>query len=900
MTEFNNFLEVWQQRPDGGTENELIQVGEDVYRWNNGFRNWLLYDTAYNLSTLEGDLAVGRHITAGGDMTVQGSGKIEGDLEIGGRLRYGASGADIDRIDGDLTIGGNAVIEKNLKVKGKLMADGVNTPFLGLFLTLDSLKSAYPSTTIGNYAVVGNKIPGPLYRFGESGWQATGSEGGGDIEVNLNDYYNKSELSGRIMGIIILTKAINDYSELDAYNNVQQAGKYVVFDSLGKMIGFLNLYSTWSTYLVQELESFKTQSDATALYYPTRYFRSKPLSSDSWSAWMPFQRSFLGENPAFGDDNTAPTMAMFKSLSQNKERLYESVGFSKQLEAEETVQPPGGVPVDGDSSNVFYHKGKAAFVIKNNDKYYTEWNNAQLWNGDNYKARTGVYFIQSDGTQYTFNGSVLKPTGSGSSSATGTAWNSQEFAGVSSEVPNLIETQLGEAEPSEVYYMTKNRVFAWKKDSVYYVNFTNTAKWNTLSDDTLVAKKETYFVEAGNKQQYLFNGSKLIPTWKDSDAWGTVKFAGILDGSETVEPFGAGEELTEADVFYSPKQGAFVGRVFDVLVPKYYGTWGNASQWNDLTTNKPRTKVYFLSSENIQYYYNGSLISLGHSGGTGDETSKGVKEITSAELDTTVAGGVYMIKDSGKILMMQISTAAVDSYVLTTQYIFENDGAIKKRTRKNTESWSEWEYNKQEAGDSEKDTMSQKAITDLVGQLQTPVGFNTFITEQISIEDVGSSGTGTKDNVYYYNYGSNHQFVMLHTDGKYYNQFRGQETWHGDINNPKTNTRFIDITGENYYYNGSELVSLGFTNPITKVNAKYDDSGSFAVTAEKLLAADYFFAKINFKVSDGNYVRVFFNGDLKADEGASALPITLVGISIQGKPYRMVATGGTIEIEEIV
>lgn len=51
----------------------------------------------------------------------------------------------------------------------------------GLFSSLETLKAAYPSPRVGDWAVVGNKVPGPIYRCDTAGtWTATGEEGGVD------------------------------------------------------------------------------------------------------------------------------------------------------------------------------------------------------------------------------------------------------------------------------------------------------------------------------------------------------------------------------------------------------------------------------------------------------------------------------------------------------------------------------------------------------------------------------------------------------------------------------------------------------------------------------------------------------------------------------------------------
>lgn len=68
----------------------------------------------------------------------------------------------------------------------------------GLFPTLDALKSAIPSPVVGDWAVVGNSIPGSIYQCRTKGiWSATGQTGGGG-EVDLTDYYTKGEVDPTI------------------------------------------------------------------------------------------------------------------------------------------------------------------------------------------------------------------------------------------------------------------------------------------------------------------------------------------------------------------------------------------------------------------------------------------------------------------------------------------------------------------------------------------------------------------------------------------------------------------------------------------------------------------------------------------------------------------------------
>lgn len=401
MTEYENMSQVWAQRPEGGTEGELIKVGGDTYKWNEGFRNWLLFEEAYKQTTLDGDLNVNRHINAGGNMTVRGKGVIEGDLEVKGRVNFGASGADIDRIGGDLTIEGDTTINKNLKVKGKVEAESVNTPFLGLFSTIESLKSKYPTTTVGNYAVVGKTIPGPVYRYEETGWQATGETGGGNIDVNLSDYYikeetySRTELNGRIIGVITLTKDINDYSELDRYSDYGSLGKWAVYHiKQPNLVGYLNVLKSFGGTIVQELESFKTLTDATTMFASTKMIRSKGISDPSWGAWKTYQSSFIGNNGNFDEENSVPNMKMFNEAIKYKEVAeWSGIVINAGVVSENSVD-------ESDPSNIAFAQDKGRFIYRKGSTYYDNWLTRSKYVDDNgnitnniFKTAFNTYYI---------------------------------------------------------------------------------------------------------------------------------------------------------------------------------------------------------------------------------------------------------------------------------------------------------------------------------------------------------------------------------------------------------------------------------------------------------------------------------------------------------------------------
>lgn len=65
----------------------------------------------------------------------------------------------------------------------------------GLFSTYDFLKKSCPSPKIGDWAIVGNTIPGEIYECKTAGeWEPTGQTGGGG-EVDLTEYLTATEIT---------------------------------------------------------------------------------------------------------------------------------------------------------------------------------------------------------------------------------------------------------------------------------------------------------------------------------------------------------------------------------------------------------------------------------------------------------------------------------------------------------------------------------------------------------------------------------------------------------------------------------------------------------------------------------------------------------------------------------
>ena len=102
---------------------------------------------------IEGDVAIGRHVTTGGNATIQG----------------------------------NTTVKKNLKVEGWLDARNIKGPNKGIFPDVTKLHETYPRPHNGWWALVGNTLPAPLYIVDGGAWVATG-ETAGNPTIDSSQY----------------------------------------------------------------------------------------------------------------------------------------------------------------------------------------------------------------------------------------------------------------------------------------------------------------------------------------------------------------------------------------------------------------------------------------------------------------------------------------------------------------------------------------------------------------------------------------------------------------------------------------------------------------------------------------------------------------------------------------
>lgn len=195
-------------------------------------------------------------------------------------------------------------------------------------------------------------------------------------------------------GEILLTKGLNDYSELDSYGNFSSLGRWAVYQ--GKkpnLIGFLDVYRSWGGTIVQDLVSFMTSNgiSSTAMDNTTRMVRSKRSAEDiQWSDWTPYQASFIGCNRAGGgslfvDDYMAPSLTDFKnSVIRN------AVSWSGTILENASIQQNSAS--ENNPENIVFVKSENRFAYKLDEMYVDNWHGRDKYLTDERKL-TNNYFV---------------------------------------------------------------------------------------------------------------------------------------------------------------------------------------------------------------------------------------------------------------------------------------------------------------------------------------------------------------------------------------------------------------------------------------------------------------------------------------------------------------------------
>ena len=156
-------------------------------------------------------------------------------------------------VGNDLYVVGDSILH-NVKIKGWLDCEHIKDVNKGMFATVEDLRRSYPLPEDGWIAIVGNTLPGPVYRALSGRWiktEAVGGEWLGDV-----DYYNtevadvKERLSETEEGLSQLIDIVNGELNPIRISRIVDRGMWSAeetyyFDELNPSIGYYEISYVW-------------------------------------------------------------------------------------------------------------------------------------------------------------------------------------------------------------------------------------------------------------------------------------------------------------------------------------------------------------------------------------------------------------------------------------------------------------------------------------------------------------------------------------------------------------------------------------------------------------------------------------------------------------------------------
>lgn len=298
---------------------------------------------------------------------------------------------------------------------------------------------------------------------------------------------------------IILTKGINDYTELDYYNTLAHLGLYLLYrQQEPALVGFLKVYWTWGGTIVQELESFKMSGTASAMEHTTIMVRWK-YTTGSWSEWESYQNSFIGSdkilNGNWTDEDVAPSLKEFLKETAHK-KIIEWSG--EVIDDDIKIEDKSVVNVT--PSEIFFSSKLNMFVVYRSDKYYTSWINKDDTTGNNgqsyftdEKGFTKNIFKTLDGSLWIATSeNTIENVSSGTVSSSGPVvvrWSGIVVDDVA--VLNDMTVAPGAelpSDPQNIVFIKAKRTFAYRAYDSFTQNYTYYKKFGNFE----LYQKNTY------------------------------------------------------------------------------------------------------------------------------------------------------------------------------------------------------------------------------------------------------------------------------------------------------------------------------------------------------------------------------------------------------------------------
>lgn len=409
---FDSMKAVWERYPEGGREGDYVTIGGLKYGWNK-------YDLIWEYN-------------------------------------YGKDAESAAR--SATTFDGDVFMQNDLTVAGTLRAKHIPNPNCGLYKDLASLQAAHPDPDVGMWAVVGDTIPGYIYRCETDGsWSATGEIGGGD---SIDSDYVMKKLDETAESLNALNMAVsrsvrNDQlgtlftSDIAAQKRVidgTDAGMWrVMYQS--KCIGVLEVFADSQNYCITQVlttnatpdgeggitDSHRHEVKQFGRMYNIRYASGVTADGElwpvgSWSSWKEISGSGSSGSGSgssgsgsSGSGSSGSTAGVDAQTVDALEASFcslvlclmqrEPVVFAGFAPDGTTVQMSGTDLTDvleGLSCPIYYVKGSGLgmgyFCYLRNGKYYATWTGSD-YDFNDYQG-TVLAYRQSDEKLFLFKTGV--------------------------------------------------------------------------------------------------------------------------------------------------------------------------------------------------------------------------------------------------------------------------------------------------------------------------------------------------------------------------------------------------------------------------------------------------------------------------------------------------------------
>lgn len=347
---------------------------------------------------IDGDVAVGRNVSAGGNAVVRGC----------------------------------ATIGHNLKVEGWLHAPNIKGACKGYFLSLTDLNDAYPAPADGDYAFVSESgLPGPIYIAKNGVWTDSGKTGGPTLDINDIDDLRKevAEYSGSIDAIdkaqetlradfdTHVQNASKEIAAVKATADTAAAEVAIAKEQAAAAVSTANEANTTANEAKNAAQSANDKANAaksaaeTANTTASASAKSAAAAAETAAGAVTAINTLKTENTA---DHAAIRKTLSDSLASAKQEQHDTLGISGIVafdgfvgdvsnDTSETAAPivrdPRGKVQQG-AATVHFSTADGNFLIKQ-DVYYPIWEDDYLWQDSNQVPwRDKSYYNVNDGKLY--------------------------------------------------------------------------------------------------------------------------------------------------------------------------------------------------------------------------------------------------------------------------------------------------------------------------------------------------------------------------------------------------------------------------------------------------------------------------------------------------------------------